>query len=197
MNILHLWTSPRTGIKILPPPPPPPPMQRPRLVFRGQYPTTQKLRTSPQKLSTRPISMSCHVENTAHAALFTRQRRPYVQSHHAHTRTHAHTHTHHRHTHTHHTRTTHAHTHTRTHTHHHTSPQTRTHITIATFTAKRNLCFCLCMCYGNAMFKMHSGKLDKHLTYCKGVIKPNFSYTDVIINHTWSIAIGSDLIRVT
>ena len=44
------------------------------------------------------------------------------------------------------------------------------------------------------MFKMHSGKLDKDLTYCKGVIKPNFTYTYVIINHTWSIAIGTDLI---
>ena len=39
------------------------------------------------------------------------------------------------------------------------------------FTAKRNLCFCLCMCYGNAMFKMHSGKLDKNLTNCKGVVE--------------------------
>ena len=47
------------------------------------------------------------------------------------------------------------------------------------------------------MFKMHSGKLDKDLTYCKGVIKPNFTYTDVIINHTSSIAIGTDLIHVT
>ena len=54
------------------------------------------------------------------------------------------------------------------------------------------------MCYGNAMFKMHSGKIDKGLTYCKGVIKQNyFTYTYVIINHTWSIAIGTDLIHVT
>ena len=81
---------------------PPPPMQRPRLVFRGQYPTTEKLRTSPQKLSTRPISMSCHVENMAHAALFTKERRPYVQTHHthAHARTRAHPPPPHTHTHT-------------------------------------------------------------------------------------------------
>ena len=47
------------------------------------------------------------------------------------------------------------------------------------------------------MFKMHSGKLDKDLTYYKGDIKQHFIYTDVIINHTWSIAIGTDLIHVT
>ena len=59
---------------------------------------------------------------------------------------------------------------------HHKHTNTHIHITNTAhkFTAKRNLCFCLCMCYGNAMFKMHSGNLDKDLTYCKGVIKPNF-----------------------
>ena len=31
------------------------------------------------------------------------------------------------------------------------------------------------MCYGNAMFKMHSGKLYKDLTYCKGVVKQIFT----------------------
>ena len=40
-------------------------MQRPRLVFRCQYPTTEKLETSPRKMSTRPISVSCYVEDTA------------------------------------------------------------------------------------------------------------------------------------
>ena len=59
---------------------------------------------------------------------------------------------------------------------HHKHTNTHIHITNTAhkFTAKRNLCFCLCMCYGNAMFKMHSGNLGKDLTYCKGVIKPNF-----------------------
>ena len=51
--------------------------------------------------------------------------------------------------------------------------------------AKGNLCLCLCMCYGNAMFKMHSGKLDKDLTYCKGDIKQHFIYTHTYIHtHT-------------
>ena len=68
--------------------------------------------------------------------------------------------------------------------HKHTNTHINSTHTTHKFTAKRNLCFCLCMCYGNAMFKMVSGKLDKDLTYCKGVIKPNFTYTYVIINHT-------------
>ena len=53
--------SPRTGIKTLPPPP----SQRPRLVFRCQYPMTENLGTSPRNMLTRPTSMSCHVEDTA------------------------------------------------------------------------------------------------------------------------------------
>ena len=41
------------------------------------------------------------------------------------------------------------------------------------------------MCYGNALFKMHSGKLDKDLKYCKGDIKQHFIYTHTYIHtHT-------------
>ena len=96
--------------------------------------------------------------------------------HHKQTHTHAHTHA-----------CTHARTHARTHTHTHTHTHTTTYTTHTyTFTVKRNVCvcFCLCMWYGNAMIKMHSVKPDKDLTYCNGVIKPNFTYTYVIINHT-------------
>ena len=50
-----------------------PPMQRPRLVCRRQNPKTEKLGTSPHKISTCPISTSYHVEG-----LFTILRPPYV-----------------------------------------------------------------------------------------------------------------------
>ena len=61
---------------------------------------------------------------------------------------------------------THKHTNTHIHTTHTNSPQ-------------REICVSVyaCVMVMQCMFKMHSGKLDKDLTYCKGVIKPNFTYT--------------------
>ena len=84
--------------------------------------------------------------------------------------------------------------HTNTHIHTHTP---HTLHTPHTNSPQRESCVSVYVCVMVMQCLRCTQASLKDLKYCKGMIKPNFTYTYVIINHTWSIAIGNDLIHVT
>ena len=84
------------------------------------------------------------------------------------------------------------HTNTHIHTHIHT---THTLHTPHTNSPQREICVSVYGCVMVMQCLRCTQASLKDPKYCKGVIKPNFTYTYVIINHTWSIAIGTVLCK--